>query len=66
MIRPGEMNTLAIRVFNQFGGGGFGAPKAPFSMRLELAKPVDAGGLYVPGFRHDRDYGDDPARYVRW
>lgn len=66
VIKPGQPNVIAVRVFNQFGGGGFGAPKSDFSMRVELAKPVDSGGLYVPGFRHDHDLGDDPARYVRW
>jgi hypothetical protein len=65
-VKPGQLNVIAVRVFNQFGGGGFGAPKAEFALRLELATPVDSGGLYVPGFRHDRDLGDDPARYVRW
>lgn len=66
VIKPGQPNVIAVRIFNQFGGGGFGAPKAEFALRLELAKPVDSGGLYVPGFRHDREFGDDPARYVRW
>lgn len=66
LVKPGQPNTVAVRLFNQFGGGGFGAPKTRHALRLELATPADSGGLYVPGFRHDRDYGDDPARYVRW
>lgn len=66
MVKPGEQNTIAIRLFDQYGGGGFGASGAPLSMRLELRKKQESASVYVPGFQTDRAMGDDPARYTRW
>ena len=66
MVKPGAENTIAVRLFDQFGGGGFGASGAPLSMNLELRKPVEEIGFYVPGFKTDKAMGDDPARYTRW
>ena len=66
MVKPGEENTIAIRLFDQFGGGGFGAGGTPLSMNLELRKTVEQAGYYLPGFRVDKEMGDDPARYTRW
>ncbi len=66
MIKPGTENTIAIRLFDQFGGGGFSAPGTPLSMRLELRKKRERPSVYVPGFLTDKEMGDDPARYTRW
>lgn len=66
MAKFGAENTIAVRVFDQHGGGGFGASGAPLSMNLELRKTVEAAGYYVPGFLMDKASGDDPARYTRW
>jgi len=66
VLKPGQENTLAVRVFNQFGGGGFGATALNFVLRLELQSPPSASVYYVPGFRLDQPRGDDPARYTRW
>ena len=56
----------AIRLFDQYGGGGFGASGTPLSMRLELRKRPERPSVYVPGFLTDKQMGDDPARYTRW
>ncbi len=68
-IRPGILaagaNTIVVRCFDQFGGGGFTAIN-PDEMRLELATPPVRDSPYVAGFREDHELGDDPARYYRW
>lgn len=64
ILKPG-LNTLAVRCFDQFGGGGFTASN-PEEMQLELAASISRSSPYVPGFRHDHELGDDPARYYRW
>lgn len=66
VLKPGEVNTITVRLFDQFGGGGFGAGDAPLSMRLELRKPKTSTAYYIPGFEIDQQMGDDPARYTRW
>ena len=66
MIQAGQENTIAIRLFDQYGGGGFGASGTPLSMRLELRKRPERASAYVPGFQTDKQMGDDPARYTRW
>ena len=66
MIKPGEENTIAIRLFDQFSDGGFRAPSTPLSMRLELRKKLERPSIYVPGFITEQEMGDDPARYTRW
>lgn len=68
-IRPGMLragrNTIVVRGFDQFGGGGFTA-SAPDAMRLDLARPPVRPSPYVEGFRTDHELGDDYARYYRW
>ena len=66
LVNAEAENTIAIRLFNQFGGGGFGAAGTPLAMRLELGHPPEQPSVYVPGFRTDKEMGDDPARYTRW
>jgi len=66
VLKPGQENTIAVRIFNQYGGGGFGAQSLNYVLRLELQKPPSASDYYVPGFRQDQGMGDDPARYTRW
>ena len=63
-LRPGTQ-TLVVRCFDQFGGGGFTSP-SPDAMRLELANPPARSAPYVEGFRTDHELGDDYARYYRW
>jgi hypothetical protein len=62
LVKPGD-NTIAVRVFDQWGGGGFGGE--PGSVRLVRAQRAGPD-FYVPGFRTDFPLGDDPYRYYRW
>jgi beta-galactosidase len=68
-IRPGMLragkNTIAVRCFNQYGGGGFTA-SSPDAMQIELVNPPVRPAPYVQGFRTDHELGDDYARYYRW
>jgi beta-galactosidase len=63
LVRPGR-NVVAVRVFDHFGGGGFGGE--PEQMYLELKRDKDAESFYHRDYRDDFDYGDDPYRYCRW
>ncbi len=62
-LKPGR-NVLAIRVYDQRGGGGF--VSKPESLTLEVVNPPVRETLYAPGFRTDHALGDDPWRYYRW
>jgi beta-galactosidase len=69
MLRPGfakvGKNVVVVRLYNQFGGGGFYEATAR-AMRLSLRNPPPRPTIYVSGFRTDHSDGDDPARYYRW
>jgi hypothetical protein len=58
---PGR-HVLTVRVFDHFGGGGFGGTPAQMTLR----KPQEGPVFYHPDWRDDHDLGDDPARYKRW
>jgi beta-galactosidase len=68
-LPPGTLkagtNVLAIRIFNNFGGGGFGAA-TPDALHLALKTPPRRASPYYPDYREDHAQGDDPARYYRW
>ncbi len=58
-------NTLTVRVFDRFGGGGIMPSRFP----LQLEDPETLAHqpvLYHPDYRTDFAYGDDPYRYYRW
>jgi len=60
-------NSLAIRVFDRLGGGGFNAHAEDF--RLELADPapiVLPPGPYHADWRSDFALGDEPSRFYNW
>jgi hypothetical protein len=60
-VKPGR-NVLAVRVYNDWMGGGFnGAAEDMF-----LRPTRSGGGLYHPDYRDDFDFGDDPFRYWNW
>ncbi|HEV7298430.1 MAG TPA: hypothetical protein VGN72_03630 [Tepidisphaeraceae bacterium] len=63
LIKPGK-NVIAIRLWDQFGGGGFNGP-AP-KMKLAPTPTIDAAPLYHADYRTDYELGDDPYRYYRW
>jgi len=60
-IRPGftkaGRNVIAIRVFNSFGGGGYGSQRAD-QMVLHLRISPTRPGPYVPDWRDDYAQGD--------
>lgn len=68
-VRPGfavaGRNVVLVRLYNQFGTGGFNAASSR-QMALRLKDAPEPEGPYVPGFRKDHPLGDDPARYYRW
>lgn len=57
-------NTLAIRIFDTFGGGGI----VPSSKKRELVvkNRIKKHGLYHADYIDDYQMGDDPFRYFRW
>jgi len=63
LVKPGR-NTLAVRVYDRFGGGGFAGPKLEMLLRLPPKKAPS--GFYCPDWRDDFERGDDPYRYYRW
>ncbi len=65
MLKPGEKNVIAIRIFDHFGGGGFTGYEQSL-YRLRLANPPLREGLYHADYREDRALGDNPFRYYRW
>jgi len=62
LVKAGK-NTVAVRVFDHFGGGGIGGRPEDQALMLKEKPAVD---FYVPGFREDWALGDDPYRYYRW
>ncbi|MDA3963344.1 MAG: beta-galactosidase [Planctomycetota bacterium] len=62
-LKPG-VNQIAIRVFDNFGGGGVTGGGRDFAL-LPAAKP-ESVGLYHADYREDFKLGDDPYRYYRW
>jgi beta-galactosidase len=63
LIKPGE-NVIAVRIWDQFSGGGFNGPAT--SMRLAPVPQKDNAPLYHRDYRTDFPLGDDPYRYYRW
>ncbi len=63
MVKPGEENRIAVRVFDHFGGGGFTG--RPEEMSIEPKRPGEVG-WYHADYLRDFERGDDPYRYYRW
>ncbi|MBC7327638.1 carbohydrate binding domain-containing protein [bacterium] len=63
LVKAGK-NTIAVRVFDNYGGGGFaGKTQELFLKPKDYPFPVD---FYHPDYRSDFPLGDDPYRYYRW
>jgi len=60
-------NVIAVRIFDNYGGGGFNGTTDQLSLRptakAGVTKPTS---LYSPDYREDFELGDDPYRYYRW
>jgi len=63
LVRPGK-NTIAVRVFDHFGSGGFNAERNEMTLKV-VGGPL-LPDFYFPGYRMDHARGDDPYRYHRW
>lgn len=63
LVKAGK-NTITVRVFDNYGGGGF-AGKAQ-EMKIKLKEPPFPVDFYHPDYISDFPLGDDPYRYYRW
>lgn len=63
LVKAGK-NTIAVRVFDNYGGGGLNGPAQ--DMFLQLKEPIFKVDFYHPDYRTDFPLGDDPYRYFRW
>jgi beta-galactosidase len=64
LVRPGK-NTLAVRIWDRFGGGGFTGRPDELVLRSAEVKETPQG-FYHPDYRADFELGDDPHRYYNW
>jgi hypothetical protein len=63
LVKAGK-NTIMVRVFDNYGGGGFAGKAQEMKIKLkESPFPVD---FYYPDYISDFPLGDDPYRYYRW
>jgi sialate O-acetylesterase len=65
LVKEGR-NILAVRCFDHFGGGGFGAQPHDMLMIVENEEQYLPPSLYHADYRTDFERGDDPYRYYRW
>ena len=64
MATPGR-HVLCVQLVNVWGESRLGF--SPDNMRIHPQPEAwKAVGWYHPDYRRDREYGDDPYRYVRW
>jgi hypothetical protein len=64
LVRPGK-NTLSVRIWDRFGGGGFTGRPDELVLRSAVVKEAPQG-FYHPDYRADFEMGDDPHRYYNW
>ncbi len=64
LVKAGKA-VIAIRCFNNFGGGGLGGPVDAMYV-LPKGESRLRDGLYDSDYRTDFELGDDPYRYFRW
>ncbi|MDQ3813958.1 MAG: beta-galactosidase [Armatimonadota bacterium] len=65
LIRPGA-NSIAVRIWDRFGGGGFTGRPDELKLAPRVEKTELAPGLYHADYREDFEMGDDPHRYYNW
>ncbi len=61
-VKPG-MNTIHVRAFDRFGGGGILGLPGDTHLRQHRGNPLS---WYQSDYREDFAYGDDAYRYYRW
>jgi len=67
LVRYGHENTVAVRVFDNYGNGGFYSDHTKITISpVENNYGEDIYDNYVSGFNTDMKLGDDPYRYWRW
>jgi hypothetical protein len=64
LVKPGR-NTLSVRIWDRFGGGGFTGRPDELVLRSAVVKEAPQG-FYHPDYRADFEMGDDPHRYYNW
>ncbi|MEZ0298267.1 MAG: beta-galactosidase [Candidatus Methylacidiphilales bacterium] len=63
LLKSGD-NVIAVRLFDDHGGGNVGATGKDMTIGLETGNGTVR--LYHPDYRTDFILGDDPYRYYRW
>lgn len=58
-------NVIAVRLFDDYGGGGFIGKDVDMDLRLVGARS-DEPAWYHADYWEDFDLGDEPYRYYRW
>lgn len=59
-------NTIAIRIFDRYGGGGFTPSRINRELKLNNNHKVQSVKMYHADYRDDFELGDNPYRYFRW
>jgi hypothetical protein len=63
-VRAGK-NTLSVRIWDRFGGGGFTGRPDELVLHSAVVKEAPKG-FYHPDYLADFAMGDDPHRYYNW
>jgi len=63
LVKAGEVNVLAIRIFDHFGSGGLTIIPEAFQLTIPKDNSLN---YYDSDYRSDHALGDDPYRYHRW
>jgi len=59
-------HTIAVRVFDRFGGGGLIGRASDLRIFPKIPLATAPAPLYHPDYIADFPYGDNPYRYYRW
>jgi hypothetical protein len=66
LVKAGVVNTIAVRVFDRFGGGGFSGDASQMNLHLMHMPVITYFGMYYPDYISEYGISDDPHRYSRW
>jgi len=65
LIRPGA-NSIAVRIWDRFGGGGFTGRPDEMKLAPRVAKTELPPSLYHADYIEEFELSDDPHRYYNW